>query len=269
VPATDASPLGLSQTCKRVKGETIASKQRCPCSRPVVASSFDPRQGNVDYIACESVETTRADRLLGLRFAYDVNCQYCVHFRDRIKGCEMLSFPESMTIAFLIGLFHVHGHVEECLARYAPTFLTGAGVTAGEILESLWAKMNPAAGPTRSMTLANRSESLDACMADSNWKKFQSMGECPSSRTRTTLLTFSGRFSVNWLISQFERAVREGKEAEEDFKELDSSVQDAQRKEWAKLMEKADAERFANPKAMDVYNAKLAKGASLTRLRKA
>lgn len=145
-------------------------------SLPTVVGPLN-RQCIVDYIMCEGVETTCADRLPGLRFAYDVNCQYCVKFRSRIKKDETLSFPEELTIAFLIGLFHVHGHVEECLARYAPTYLPGAGVTAAEILESLWSTLIGAAGPTRNMTLAHRSETLDACMADSNWKKFQGTSE--------------------------------------------------------------------------------------------
>ena len=62
------------------------------------------------------------------------------------------------------------------------------------------------------------------------------------------------------MISQFERAVREGREAKEDFDELNGSVLETQRKEWIEAMEKASAERFVNPKAMDVYNAKLTKG---------
>jgi hypothetical protein len=138
---------------------------------------METRQVNMDFVICQACESTNAEALPGVLFAYDINCQYCVHFRDRMSRGQYLSFPASLPIHFLIGLFHVHGHKEECLARFAPTFFPGAGMTSGEILESLWSQLNSAANITRSATIANRSETLDACMADINWRKLQSMGE--------------------------------------------------------------------------------------------
>jgi hypothetical protein len=49
-------------------------------------------------------------------------------------------------------------------------------MTSGEILESLWSQLNGAANITRTMTIGNRAEMLDACMADINWRKLQGMG---------------------------------------------------------------------------------------------
>lgn len=75
-----------------------------------------------------------------------------------------------------IGLFHVHGHQVMCFARYSPNFITGAGQTDGEIIETLWAALNMIAGSTRTMTAAHRKEVIDDHMNDSNWKKLTRMG---------------------------------------------------------------------------------------------
>ena len=76
-----------------------------------------------------------------------------------------------------IGLFHVHGHKKECYPRYAPSFIPGAGMIDGEILETLWNPLNHTASSARSMTWYSRQEYLDAHMGDSNWKKLIHMGK--------------------------------------------------------------------------------------------
>lgn len=75
-----------------------------------------------------------------------------------------------------IGLFHVHGHQDSCYARYAPSFIPGAGKEDGEILERLWGVLNRISAMARTMTLAHRTENLDANMGDSNFKKMINMG---------------------------------------------------------------------------------------------
>ena len=103
---------------------------------------------------------------------YDIMCQYWVNFRRRISDVNtVLSLPPDLKIKRGIGLFHVHGHVKECFARYAPTFIRGAGNVDGEIIETLWNPLNHTASSARSMSLYHRQEYLDAHMADSNWGK--------------------------------------------------------------------------------------------------
>lgn len=133
---------------------------------------------NVDYAVCQAIRNTNANKTPGVLLAYDVNCQYCIHFRDRIKHNPTLRriCPSDLSVDFVVGLFHVHGHKDECLSRFAPTFFPGAGVTSGEIIESLWSVLNGAANITRKMTLAHRAEFLDACMQDNNWQKLLGLG---------------------------------------------------------------------------------------------
>ncbi|KAF9470578.1 hypothetical protein BDN70DRAFT_821168, partial [Pholiota conissans] len=76
-----------------------------------------------------------------------------------------------------IGMFHVHGHQEQCFYRFAPSFIPGAGNVAGEILESLWSELNQISSSTRTMTLAGRAETLDDHTSDSNFRKTIGMRE--------------------------------------------------------------------------------------------
>lgn len=76
-----------------------------------------------------------------------------------------------------IGMFHVHGHQDSCFFRYATSFVKGAAVVDGEILETAWSVLNRVSGSLRTATLAHRSEVLDDHMNDNNWKKIVFIGE--------------------------------------------------------------------------------------------
>lgn len=64
-----------------------------------------------------------------------------------------------------------------CFARYAPNFVQGLGVVDGEVMETVWSNMNHIAGSTRTMTKANRQETIDDHMSYHNWKKLIKLGE--------------------------------------------------------------------------------------------
>ena len=74
---------------------------------------------------------------------YDIMCQWYPKFPQHIESVhEALGvasdFLQTLTIKSGIGLFHVHGHIKECYPRYAPSFIIGAGIVDGEIIETLW-----------------------------------------------------------------------------------------------------------------------------------
>ena len=112
---------------------------------------------------------------------YDIMCQYAVHLLERFRKNPHLHIPEDLKISRAIGLFHVHGHQDDCFAKYAPSFIPGAGLVDGEILETLWAVLNHVSGSTRAQSTSFRRETLDDHMNDSNWKKLISQGERVSS----------------------------------------------------------------------------------------
>ena len=111
---------------------------------------------------------------------YDINCQYHKNLFSRLQGS--LSMKEivdidQFEIQFGIGLFHVHGHQNSCYCRFAPTFIDGAAMVDGEVIESLWEPLNHIAGSTRAMTYFHRQETIDLHMNDSNWKKTTRIGK--------------------------------------------------------------------------------------------
>lgn len=95
-----------------------------------------------------------------------------MYFNDRIGQ----HLPPELEFDRAIGLFHVHAHKEECFYRFASSFIPNAGVVAGEILESLWSRLNLITSATRTATLAHRAEVIDDHASDSNHKKTLGMG---------------------------------------------------------------------------------------------
>ena len=104
---------------------------------------------------------------------YDIMCQYSVHMMSWFKNNPYLELPTSLThIAKAIGLFHIHSHKDDCFARYAPTFIPGAGIVDGEIIKTLWELPNPIAPSARKASPEHCREIMDDHMDHSNWKKF-------------------------------------------------------------------------------------------------
>ena len=131
------------------------------------------QQKNVDWAFLESIRTTNIHEDQGVLLIYDIACQYFIHLQDRIGHL----LPDNLEIDRAIGLFHVHDHKEECFYRFASSFIPGAGIVAGEILESLWAGLNRISPATRTATLAHRAEVIDDHASDSNHKKALGMGQ--------------------------------------------------------------------------------------------
>lgn len=132
---------------------------------------------NVDYSVCRALNYNTAG-LEELLIIYDVNCQYLVHFDERIEGVsQYLSHDQEMKIFGAIGKFHLADHVDSCFAKWTLNFMKGAGHIDGEILETLWSGMNKVSGAARSMSSAHRQETLDNYMRDANWKKTVGIGK--------------------------------------------------------------------------------------------
>ncbi len=132
------------------------------------------RHMNMDYCLTQALRT--CEKCKRVCHYYDVNCNFWLHFLERCENNDFLAVPENMEFFRGIGLFHVHGHQNECFPRFAPSFITGAGQLDGEIIETLWVQLNEISGSTRHMSRAHRQETLDTHMNDSNWKKLTKMG---------------------------------------------------------------------------------------------
>ena len=131
---------------------------------------------NMDWSLCEAIATTNVGDIRDILHIYDINCQYCLHLLKRLQNSDQLYIPDHIQLIHAIGLFHVHGHKDKCLYRYATNYVPGAGIVDGEILETLWSVLNSVSASTRTASFAHRSEVLDDHMNDNNWKKMLHIG---------------------------------------------------------------------------------------------
>lgn len=158
----------VSKACD-ITGIVAIACARHGCFAPnSVANLFrGEQQKNVDWAFLQACKVTKVHPNQGVLLIYDIVCQYIIHLQDRVGRL----MPAGLDVDAAIGLFHIHGHKEVCFFRYATSFIPGAAVIAGEILESLWATLNAVTPAMRTATLATRSEIMDDHMTDSNHKK--------------------------------------------------------------------------------------------------
>ncbi len=131
---------------------------------------------NMDYCLSEALKYNM-NGIRRIMLLYDIMCQYWKNLHKRFEGNPYIDLPAGLEVVRGIGLFHVHGHKDECYGRFALTFIRGAGLVDGEVLETLWAVLNWISDSIRNMSMAHRREVLDDHMNDSNWKKLVNMGE--------------------------------------------------------------------------------------------
>ena len=173
VPDMGASSPHQSVICKRENGKRLSNVS--------LARKFNYfcnfRQVNVDYSVCNAANYNSAG-LTELLFIYDVNCQYLVHFDERLEDVsEYLTLDPNLKVFGAIGKFHLADHVDSCFSKWTLNFMKGAGHIDGEIMETLWSGMNKVSGAARSMSKAHRQETLDDYMRDANWKKLVGIGK--------------------------------------------------------------------------------------------
>ena len=126
---------------------------------------------NIDYSVCNAANYNSAG-LEELLLIYDVNCQYLVHFNERLdEVSQYLARDREMKIFGAIGKFHLADHVDSCFSKWTLDFMKGFGHIDGEIMETLWSGMNKVSRAARSMSRAHWQETLDDYMRDANWKK--------------------------------------------------------------------------------------------------
>ena len=121
---------------------------------------------NIDYSICHALK-----RFPGQHQAliiYDICCQWIIHFRKRVSQSEFLELADSMDITGAVGKWHLAAHIPECFPKFSLNFVEGTGQVEGEILETLWSRMDEVAGLTQSMSIAHHQETVDENMNDNN-----------------------------------------------------------------------------------------------------
>ena len=81
-----------------------------------------------------------------------------------------------MDITGAVGKWHLAAHIPECFPKFSLNFVEGAGQVEGEILETLWSRMDEVARLAQSMSIAHHQETVDENMYDNNWRKIIRIG---------------------------------------------------------------------------------------------
>jgi Kyakuja-Dileera-Zisupton transposase len=191
------------------------------------------QQKNVDFAFLRALKSTSVTPEQGVLLIYDIACQYFVHLQDRI-GTEL---PFGLDVEAAIGLFHIHAHKDQCFFQYATSFIPGAAIVAGEILESLWSSLNSISPTARTATLAHRAEMLDDHATDSNHKKTLGIVSslCRTHRTAVDMLDHARTY----------------------FRNLSDEAGKMAVEKWTDDIELAERKRKFDITAMDIYAAKL------------
>jgi hypothetical protein len=193
------------------------------------------QQKNVDFAFLKALSCTNVSPDQGTLLIYDIACQYFVHLQDWI-GTHL---PFGLNVEAAIGLFHVHAHKDDCFFRDATSFIPGASMVAGEILESLWSTLNSISPTARTATLAHRAEMLDDHANYSNHKKMLGIVSsiCKSHRTATDML----------------------EHAELYYENLTTQAGSLSIGKWTADIEEAEERRRYDLAAMDIYVANMDK----------
>jgi len=128
--------------------------------------------------------------------------------KDRVASSRHLKIPDGLELRLGIGLFHIHGHQDTCLARYSPSFIEGGQQIDGKTIEILWAPLNEISRSTRGMSILHHREVIDDHMNNSNWKKLVDLGRLPltgatSELTEIMQLTLYPNATARRFLGQF------------------------------------------------------------------
>jgi hypothetical protein len=236
--AIDAANRGNSIYDATGIGCCACARHGCYAPGSVVDFQKGERQMNMDWAIAETLKNTKMGEIPTAMLIYDIMCQYHIKLPERINKNPHLVFPP-VALEKAIGLFHVHGHQDECFFRFASSFIPGAGVNDGEVLETLWSVLNNISRSTRTATLAHRAEILDDHMNDSNWKKLTGI--------------------VGSVCRKFKKAVMHVNARREYHEDITAAADHRMVEAWTREIEAAEASRLLNPKAMDVMSPRINK----------
>ncbi|KAG6914147.1 hypothetical protein DXG01_002188 [Tephrocybe rancida] len=219
----------LLKACN-VKGIVALACARHGCFIPtcVVDLPVGEQQKNIDYLLRELFRHGNMDEVQQLPFMYDIVCQNIIHLAEHL-GPDL---PQNITIDQAIGLMHVHRHKDDCYQRFASTCIPSTAITAGEILETLWASLNKVSSQARTATLAHRAEILDDHMSNNNWKKIINM--------------------PLFLCQKFWEAIDMKEKAEKYHGDMVATLNPTEKEEWDKEIGKTEVDCIQDYKAMDL-----------------
>ena len=173
--------------------------------------------------------------------------------KDRVAESRHLKIPDGLELRCGIGLFHIHGHQDTCLARYSPSFIEGGRQIDGETIETLWAPLNEISRSTRGMTTSHHREVIDDHMNDSNWKKLVDLDRLFLAGTASA----HRDHAVNAVSKRYRRAHSGAMVSSAAFDNIDRSASADSIRVWATEEEHAKREHAHDITIMDIYDIKM------------
>jgi Kyakuja-Dileera-Zisupton transposase len=205
----------------------------------------------MDYSICEALK--RFPSHVQALIIYDICCQWSLHFRQRVSESDFLELYDSLEIIGAVGKWHLAAHIPECFPKFTLNFVEGAGEVDGEIMETLWSKLDEIAGFTQAMSIAHAQEVIDDYMNDSNWRKLIRMGRSPQRMHRHVELTL---LPADALCGKWTRAKKGVSETKPAFEQLTECLDAALVQEWTKQERIAMEQRGDHLKIYEVASDK-------------
>ncbi|VDB91414.1 unnamed protein product [Peniophora sp. CBMAI 1063] len=159
------------RSCHNHRAAASVGKNR---SKIVDIKGIGEGQHPVDKSLDSAFQHTITDQITRVQLLYDIWCRYGVHVKERFRHSG-LNWPKFREVLQGVGVWHIYGHVFECLRRFSPSYSPRSGIVDGEILETLWSLLNAVLQSCRGMSLAAREEKINMHMNDINYRKIVGM----------------------------------------------------------------------------------------------
>ncbi|KAI0743712.1 hypothetical protein C8Q80DRAFT_1122124 [Daedaleopsis nitida] len=209
--------MGYSQYGGRVTGTVSLS-----CARHM----FAMRMGAVDMDQGEAGLRPYIPLRL-LVSGYDINCQYHIHFAERMKtirekfaGLESIPKTTFPPMLIAIGKFHLPAHIPSCCFKFSYNFLPGIGMTDGEALEHIWSILDGLTSCMKEMGPGHRHGVTNNFYNDMNIRRTNNLGKLIISvRSRDP----KPRRAAIELSSKLKRALLQRAESDKHFQNVQAS----------------------------------------------
>ncbi|KAK7017025.1 hypothetical protein VNI00_018752 [Paramarasmius palmivorus] len=178
------------------------------------------RYCNIDWILASILG--HHDCKLKTCLSYDICCQYCKRFIERLMQLPEEKRPKEIPeFQFVIPKLHVYGHTTACQLYFSLNYALGVGRTDGEGVERNWAGQGPIATSTTEMGPGSRHDTLDDHWGYWNWQKLVGLG---------SLLLKRLKLAMEWADRQ------------ERFYKAHAANQAAHIPEWQRMVEEFEAD---------------------------
>ena len=108
----------------------------------------------MDYVLNSALHYNMANIQRCVLF-YDSACKYRVYLRRRFEESKGLDFPPFEEWMEGVGIWHIYSHISTCYPRFTPLYIPRIGMVDGEVIETLWARLNLISPSCRTMSLSN------------------------------------------------------------------------------------------------------------------